>query len=91
MTKYGQTYNYTAGDHVNVIEKYIGKTLNYVILNNGKIPESALTIYEKGHEVPVVDNLKDSGRLKIIRADLVSKQFTNLSKKRYTSTKSYPA
>ncbi|HUD19110.1 MAG TPA: gluconeogenesis factor YvcK family protein [Patescibacteria group bacterium] len=80
MTKYGQTYNYTAGDHVNVIEKYIGKTLNYVILNNGKIPESALTIYEKGHEVPVVDNLKDSGRLKIIRADLVSKQFTNLSK-----------
>ncbi len=79
MTKYGQTYNYSASDHVRVVEKYTG-TIGTVIVNNAKIPPKALEAYEKSHERPVEDDLKDTSSQKIIRTDLVSRQFTQKAK-----------
>lgn len=76
MTKYGQTYNFTARDHVRVLEDHIGCTLDYVLINKASIPERAIRLYEKEHEEPVVDDLVDNKSQKIVREDLVSGQFT---------------
>lgn len=80
MTKYGQTYNYSAMDHVAVVEKHIQDTLDVVILNNAPVPPSALAIYAKSHEQPVADDLDNSARRLAKRADLISHQFTSKAK-----------
>ncbi|MFH0749539.1 MAG: gluconeogenesis factor YvcK family protein [Candidatus Gottesmanbacteria bacterium] len=73
MTKYGQTYNYSATDHVLVLEKYLGKRMNAIIINNRELPQEALSMYAKYHELPVVDDLTSVEKDHIIiRADVVS-------------------
>lgn len=76
MTKYGQTYNFTAKEHVHIIEEYIGNTLDAIVLNNASIPKKALEVYAKYRENQVVDDLGKTNGYKVIRADLVSRQFT---------------
>lgn len=71
MTKWGQTYNFTASDHIGVLEKYLGKTLDSVVVNSHALPKSALTLYAKQHELPVVDDLKKT-YFKVIRAPVTS-------------------
>jgi uncharacterized cofD-like protein len=72
MTKSGQTTNYTSGDHLNDIYKYIGRWPDYVILNNGRIQTKIISWYQKNNERPVVDDLtKNNFKGKIIRGDLV--------------------
>lgn len=73
MTKYGQTYNFSTGDHLRVLEKFIGKTIDCVIINNGKINIKALSVYAKNQEEPVRDDLKDLTTCKIIRSDVINK------------------
>jgi len=73
MTKFGQTYNFTAQDHLRVLEKYIGKTINYVIINNALINKSDLQTYSNYQEFPVIDNLPNKSYYEIIRADVASK------------------
>lgn len=71
MTRYTQTHNMTAGDHLNVIEKQIGRKVNAVIVNNGKIPAKILKAYREQHEYPVLDNLKKTADKRIVKANLV--------------------
>lgn len=80
MTKYGQTYNFSARDHVWVVEQYIQAPLNYVVVNNAPIPAKALDVYAKYHEQPVVNNLKTNAKTRIVASDVVSRQFTAKSK-----------
>jgi uncharacterized cofD-like protein len=80
MTKYGQTYNFTAHDHVAVIEKYTKTTMDYIIVNNGSIPPKTKAVYAKYEEYPVVDDVDRMKNRIIIRADVVSKQFTDKAK-----------
>jgi uncharacterized cofD-like protein len=80
MTKYGQTYNFTARDHVRAIQQSIGIVPDYAVINNSPVPTKALALYAKFNETPVVDDLKDSDTLKIVRADLISRQFTDKPK-----------
>ncbi len=69
MTHYSQTYGMSASDHVAEIGRYAGRKPDYVVINNGQIPESILAIYKKSNEVTVADDLpKTAG---IIRRDLV--------------------
>jgi uncharacterized cofD-like protein len=77
MTKYGQTYNYSAQDHLLTLEKYLGKIITHVVVNNGYLDENALRVYEKSHEVPVTDDLPAKSYFKIIHTDLVSKDIFN--------------
>jgi len=79
MTKYGQTYNYSASDHIAIIEKYIRTSLDFVLLNNAKIPVKALSLYKEYHEQPVIDDLLKDTK-KVVRADLVSPLFTEKAK-----------
>lgn len=69
MTKFGQTTNYKASDHLNDLEKYLGKNiLDCVILNTKKPSGRALQWYAKQKEKAVENDL--SGR-KIIKAALL--------------------
>lgn len=72
MTKYGQTYNFSALDHVRTLESFVGpKTLDYVFFNSRKLPQSALNLYARSHEFPVDDDLKNSS-YRVMRDDFAS-------------------
>jgi len=76
MTRSGQTFGFSAKDHIQVLEKYLGKNcLDYVLINAKTLPESALAKYKKIKELPVIDDLKDS-YFKVIRGDFLSKKET---------------
>lgn len=76
MTRYGQTFGFTAKDHIQALEKYLGKNcLDFVLVNTGAIPKSALIKYKKENECPVIDDLEDS-YFGVIRGDFLSKKET---------------
>jgi len=74
MTKYGQTYNFSAHDHIRVMEKYIGPCIHTVLINTTPIPAYALDVYAKYHEFSIVDDLQTQQKYHIIRTDLISSQ-----------------
>lgn len=81
MTKYGQTYQYAAGDHLRALEAYIGKeTIDAVLVNTGTVPKRALAVYAKSHEIPVKNDLSDRKPYRVIEADLVSDTMETKSK-----------
>lgn len=71
MTKWGQTYNFTASDHVRVLEETIGAIIDSVVVNTSTLPDEALAIYAKNHEIPVENDL-DSAKYEVIKAALVT-------------------
>ena len=74
MTKYGQTLGFTARDHVQTLEKYLGKNyLDFVLVNLRPIPRTTLKNYKKKNEYPVIDDL-ESSYFKIIRKDFLSRK-----------------
>lgn len=73
-TKRGQTTNYSALDHLLDLQTYLGRAVDYVIINNGKVPKHMLNWYAKDKEQLVEDDLNLAvKRIKVIRADVVDK------------------
>lgn len=79
MTKFGQTYDFKASDHIRVLEKYFGKIIDYVVINSAPLAKKALDIYAKYYEVPVRNDLKPDMYYQIVEASLVSKTIYNKS------------
>ncbi len=79
MTKYGQTYNYSALDHIKTLEEYIGKSLNYVLLNKSIYPVRVLKKYEAMKEYPVLDDLPEKAYYTVVRKPIVSRQLVEKS------------
>ncbi len=79
MTKYGQTYNFTAFDHINTLTSYLGKCLDYVLVNIAPLAQKAIATYAKYQEHPVVDDLPKLTKYTIIRKDVVSNQIVQKS------------
>ena len=78
MTKFGQTTNYTAKDHIKDLEKYLGKgTIDLILMNNQKPSPETLLWYEKFKEIPVVDDLNDNSEYKVYRAKLIKDLLLN--------------
>ncbi|MCX7996749.1 MAG: YvcK family protein [Patescibacteria group bacterium] len=73
MTKMGQTYHYTAAEHVRDLERYIGRQPDVVICNSGSIDPATLEWYNKHNEIPVSNNLSGNFTGKIIEADLIDR------------------
>lgn len=73
MTKFGQTYNFKARNHVDVLEGIIGKSLEYVVVNTQNLPKAALATYAKYHEIPVVDDLPRDSYYRVIAVPLMSR------------------
>lgn len=80
MTKFGQTYNFSAKKHIETLEAYIGKNIDYVIVNTGGIPKKAQTIYAKEKEFPVVDDLDDKAYYTVIRKNVINSEMVIKSK-----------
>lgn len=79
MTKWGQTYNFTASDHIKTLEAYIGKNIDDVIVSTSPLTKTALAAYEKQHELPVADDL-GKRYYRVIRAQVASSIMTKQSK-----------
>ena len=78
MTKYGETYNYTAKDFFQDLTKYLPlELIDYVLINsNFNYPPQTIPLYEKEGSIPVKDNLKPSdlnNHVKLIRTDVLSR------------------
>jgi uncharacterized cofD-like protein len=74
MTKYGQTYGFSAMDHVRTIQHYIGNSLDAVVVNTAQLQKPALAVYAKSQEFPVVDDAESNKTLTVLRADVASRQ-----------------
>lgn len=72
MTKYGQTTDFKASDHVAILDKYVGKNLLDAVLVNTQAPgKMALKWYKGFEEYQVEDDLKKLRYTKIVRALLL--------------------
>lgn len=71
MTKYGQTFGFKASDFVSVIQKYLGNCLDFVLINNTKLPEEIIERYIAEEGSPVEDDLTEKN-FEIIRNDFLA-------------------
>jgi uncharacterized cofD-like protein len=76
MTKYGQTNNFKASDHIAELEKYLGKgTIDFVLINKSmKFSGALLNRYKKEKAVLVQDDLKDFDKIRVIRRNFISNE-----------------
>lgn len=72
MTRFTQTHGYTALDHVKVIEKHIGKPLDYILVNTGSVTSKIEKKYAKFKEYPVINDLQNHPTAKKISGDFTS-------------------
>lgn len=72
MSKIGQTRGFTQKSMVKEVEKYIGRKVDYLLVNNGSLPKNALKRYLAQGEHVFEDDLGDNGKRNVIRTDLVA-------------------
>lgn len=70
MNKKGQTDSMTAGQHVIVMEEYLGRKIDVIIVNNANPTKNAVSYYQKRHEDPVIDDIGSDKRVR--RGDILS-------------------
>jgi uncharacterized cofD-like protein len=71
MTKYGQTTHYTAKDHLDDLELYVGEgAIDTVLINTKRPSKETLSWYEDFDEQQVLDDISGS-RYSVIREDLL--------------------
>ena len=72
MSKIGQTRGLTMNSMITLVEGYVGREFDYILINNGKIPKRAYKRYIEDGEHLFEDDLEDVSRRKIVRTDLVA-------------------
>lgn len=74
MTKFGQTYGFTAKDHLEELEKYLGKgVVDVCLVNQTKtFPKGVLARYKEESAAVVKGNLDAIPGLKVVKGDFVS-------------------
>jgi len=72
MTKLGQTHHYKVSDHLKDLEKYLGKNIDILLINNGKVSENIIKWYKDHEEEVVVDDLEGKFSGKVIKENLIS-------------------
>ena len=70
MTQPGQTDGYTARQHLVMLQRYLGRQVDAVVLHNGAFPSALLTFYAQHGAFPVVNDLTACAAL-VYLADLV--------------------
>lgn len=71
MTKFGQTNNFTAKDHLETIEKYLGRKVDYCLINKNHLKRQNIDWYESYDSKVVVDDLGNEKR--VVRKDLLDR------------------
>lgn len=72
MTKKGQTWGFKASNHLKVIEKYIDKSINTILINNAPIPNDVLEIYKKQDEEVVINDLSNDSYYRVIAGNFLN-------------------
>ena len=72
MSKIGQTRGFTQRSMLELLEGYIGRNFDYVLVNNGRIPEYAYKRYLKDGEHLFMDDLESSSKRVVVKTDLVA-------------------
>jgi uncharacterized cofD-like protein len=72
MSKIGQTRGFTQKSMSKLINNYIGRKIDYILINNGRLPESAYQRYIKDGEHIFEDDLEENEEIEVIRADVVA-------------------
>ena len=70
MTQPGQTDGYTARQHLEALQPYLGRPVDAVLVNDAPLPADLLRLYEPQGGQPVVNDLS-AGDACLIAADLV--------------------
>lgn len=74
MTRWGQTYRFTAADHLREVEHYLGRPLDAVVINRDmRYPRAVLRAYVQEHAEPVIDDLTGK-RYQLVRRPLLSRR-----------------
>ncbi|ABR31221.1 hypothetical protein SU69_06955 [Thermosipho melanesiensis] len=85
MTQPSESYNFTLKEHVDEVEKYIGRSVDYIIASNSKIPEDILKKYQEKGSIPVKIDLIDE---RVIVEDLAEvKTIDGFNRIRHNSLK----
>ncbi len=79
MTKCGQTMGMGVAEHVAEITKYVGRTPDVVIVNNGEFPADLLQKYAADNEFPVEDNFK-SDTCSVVLANVLATEAVKTAK-----------
>lgn len=84
MAKYGETYGYTLKDFFLDLKNYMPLSeIDTVLINdNADYPTDLLQLYEKAHDIPVLDNLTTDDvhpTVELIRCDLLSESVAQKS------------
>lgn len=74
MTKYGQTHGFSAQDHIDELEKYLGKgVIDICLINDVKtFPKKILRRYEEENAFPIQNDLSPRADFKVVKRNLVS-------------------
>lgn len=78
MTKRGQTHKFTAAQHIKDIEKYLGRSIDLVLMNKEPIPTEIISFYKKYRETVVEDDLSSDSS--VIRSPLLNDQIFEKTK-----------
>ncbi|CAN5301193.1 hypothetical protein BH10PAT2_BH10PAT2_0800 [soil metagenome] len=72
MTRFTQTLDMSAKDHVAGIEAAIGKPIDVIVINTSEIPQAILDVYAEEKEYPVEDDLANDPR--VVRGEILSEK-----------------
>lgn len=78
MTKSGQTFHYSAAEHIKDVELYIGRPLDSIIMHNGPIDKHIVEWYTSHNEQRVLDDMAEDTR--VLRVDIVDNIFIKANK-----------
>lgn len=72
MTQTGQTEDFTVSDHVNFIQNYIQRSIDFVFVNNNHPSEELLEEYKRDNSFPVIlDSHISRTKTEVILTDLL--------------------
>jgi uncharacterized cofD-like protein len=72
MTQPGQSDGLTAGQHLALLQHYLGRQVDGVVLNNGAFLPELLELYARHGSLPVVNDLADA-EVAVYMADLIER------------------
>jgi hypothetical protein len=71
MSRRSQTHGMGTGEYLTEIERYVGRTPDYMIVHTGTLRDDLLTLYERDGEYPVAHTYKGD-KTKVIKGDFVA-------------------
>lgn len=86
MTRYSQTDNFTAKEHVSIVEEYAGRSLDKILVNNQPVGPEILEVYKKEKGAPVKDDLGKDPRVtrrNLLNRTLVGKKKGDILKRSF--------